>query len=822
MNTDTRKLLAARNLQWLFLVVASVALLFGRSFVHLVPYGIVLAVGAVINAVSYAMPIERIDARDLDRVFTVQLLINITVIALAAGYSGGTASPLYAFLIVTVLIAALTSGPYFTAAMSAYSILAFLLASALLSARFGLATRAFIEVAFLAASPLAVNMALSTYRRRLRDRETFSTLYRISRSLGESLDLQQVLNRLLSEMDGVFRTDISSVRLLDPGTNSLVVKASGADAEEVAQEQIEIRMGEGFIGWVGKTGETFITSDISKDPRFADFPRAKKKVTSAIAAPIKITDRTVGVISCASSTRKRFTSDDLELLDSVASLAGAAIERADLYQQLLSRGEAVTESLIDGLVVVDRECRVVMTNRTSREMLGARPGMGEPLERILKGKVGEWRRLCRDIENRIIDCPPGEPPTAFSRDLKIVAGIGEGRVLSARVSPVTSQWSTVIGAVLLLQDVTEVQRLTGELALEKTKLEAVLENVAVGVLAVSNQGEVLMANSTVFNMLAMARPWWWLGSGLEDAIPEPALVRLIRRAIDEDKTLIDETVVLSSGRHLEVSCTPMKQLSTGKGGVVTVLHDVTGIHEVEQARTDFVSMVSHELRTPLTSIKAYVDTLQRRDVTFDDETRSGFIDVIARETERMTRLINDILDLSRIEAGRLDFKPTFVDLPALVRKVVSRIESQTEDHKVVLDLPVDMEPVLAEQQKLDQVMLNLIGNALKYSPGGGEVEIAVKRLKEKAMVSVTDHGMGIPPDQLPFVFDKYHRGGKAADGGIRGSGLGLFVTKSIVETHGGRIWAESTEGEGTTMIFTLPLAIAGQGGDTLALGDEGA
>jgi len=822
VNTDTRKLLAARNLQWLFLVVASVALLFGRSFVHLVPYGIVLAVGAVINAVSYAMPIERIDARDLDRVFTVQLLINITVIALAAGYSGGTASPLYAFLIVTVLIAALTSGPYFTAAMSAYSILAFLLASALLSARFGLATRAFIEVAFLAASPLAVNMALSTYRRRLRDRETFSTLYRISRSLGESLDLQQVLNRLLSEMDGVFRTDISSVRLLDPGTNSLVVKASGADAEEVAQEQIEIRMGEGFIGWVGKTGETFITSDISKDPRFADFPRAKKKVTSAIAAPIKITDRTVGVISCASSTRKRFTSDDLELLDSVASLAGAAIERADLYQQLLSRGEAVTESLIDGLVVVDRECRVVMTNRTSREMLGARPGMGEPLERILKGKVGEWRRLCRDIENRIIDCPPGEPPTAFSRDLKIVAGIGEGRVLSARVSPVTSQWSTVIGAVLLLQDVTEVQRLTGELALEKTKLEAVLENVAVGVLAVSNQGEVLMANSTVFNMLAMARPWWWLGSGLEDAIPEPALVRLIRRAIDEDKTLIDETVVLSSGRHLEVSCTPMKQLSTGKGGVVTVLHDVTGIHEVEQARTDFVSMVSHELRTPLTSIKAYVDTLQRRDVTFDDETRSGFIDVIARETERMTRLINDILDLSRIEAGRLDFKPTFVDLPALVRKVVSRIESQTEDHKVVLDLPVDMEPVLAEQQKLDQVMLNLIGNALKYSPGGGEVEIAVKRLKEKAMVSVTDHGMGIPPDQLPFVFDKYHRGGKAADGGIRGSGLGLFVTKSIVETHGGRIWAESTEGEGTTMIFTLPLAIAGQGGDTLALGDEGA
>jgi two-component system phosphate regulon sensor histidine kinase PhoR len=822
VNTDTRNLQAARSLQWLFLVVAAAALAIGGSFARKWPYAIVIAAGAVLNAASYLLPVKGASERRMTAFLMGQVVASITIIALAAGFSGGIASPLFAFLLVVLVLPAATCGIYVVASVSAYAVLAFVLAGVLLGNPFGGAGPAFIKIALLAVFPAGLNFLLSTYRRRLRDRETFSTLYRISRSLGQTLDLRQVLQRLLSEMDAVFSTDISSVRVLDPATNSLVVEASGADAEEVAHEQIAIRLGEGFIGSVAKTGEPFITTDISKDPRFATFPGARKKVASAIAAPIQIGEKTVGVISCASSTRRRFTKDDLELLVSVASLAAAAIERAELYQQLLSRGEAVIESMLDGLVVVDRDCRVVMTNRTSREMLGARPGMGEPLERLLKGKVAEWRRLCRDIVGRIIECPDGVP-ASFSLDLKVTAAVGEERVLRARVSPVTSQWTQVVGAVLLLEDVTDLIRLTGELAVEKAKLETVLENVVVGVLAVSSTGEVLIANSTMFNILAMARPWWWLGASLEDVIPERALVRFIRNAIDDDRPIFNETIVLSSGRHLEASCVPIKELAAGKAGNVVVLHDVTGLHQAEQARNDFVSMVSHELRTPLTSIKAYVDTLQREDVEFDEETRASFISVISRETERMTRLINDILDLSRIEAGRLDLRPTFVDLPELIRRVVSRTESQAVGHRIVLDLPSEMGPVLAEQAKLEQVMLNLIGNAIKYSPEGGDIEIAVRRLKEKSMVSVSDHGIGISQEQLPYIFDKYHRASLGSGGGIRGAGLGLFVTKSIVEAHGGRIWAESTEGAGTTVIFTVPLATpGGQATEAGAIGGEGA
>lgn len=822
MYTDIRKAAAARNLHWLFLVIASPALAFRGPLVRGLPYGVVLAAGAVLNSLAYLAPLERLEPRRATAFFGTLLAVHLSVIALAAGFSGGFSSPLWPFLIVTMLIPAAAAGPWFTTGATGFALTALVLCSALLSPRPANASATFTSTALLAVLPVSTNIGLTSYRRRLRDRETFSTLYRISRSLGESLDLEQVLNRLLGEMDRVFETDISSVRVLDPGTNTLVVKASGADAEEVAGEQIRIRMGEGFIGWVGKSGEPFLASDISKDPRFATFPRAKKKVASAIAAPILIGDRTVGVISCASSRRRRFTEEDLDLLVSVASLSGAAIERAELYQQLLSRGEAVTEGLVDGLVVVDRECVVVQTNKTARGFFGPGPGLGEPLEQLLKGTAGEWKRLCRDVRARILDAPDREAEP-FGLDLRIITGEKEGSVLRTRVSPVTSHWHKVIGAVLLMEDVTDVLRLTGELALEKAKLEVVLENAVVGVIAVSDDGEPVIANAAAFDMLGTTRPWRLLESELSSAIPEPSLVHLIRKVVDERTAVVNETIVLSSGRHIEVSCAPIRELSPGKAGVVTVLHDITGLHQVEQARSDFVSMVSHELRTPLTSIKAYVDTLQRRDVEFDEETRAGFVGVISREAERMIRLINDILDLSRIEAGRLDLKPTLVDLPSLIGGAVSRTGLQSSGHSVVTDLPEEMAPVRAEAAKVEQVMLNLLGNAFKYSPPGSTVEVSVRRLKEKAMVSVRDHGIGIPASQLPHVFDKYTRAGSARGGGIRGAGLGLYVTKSIVEAHGGRIWAESEEGLGTTVIFTLPFADGGAGpGGAGGGGEDGA
>lgn len=799
VDNDTRNILTNADLQWLFLALSGAALAFGRSWARVLPLSLVLASGAVLNALAYLPPVRGLRRPASLYANAVQVTVDLTVVSLAAGFSGGVTSPVYPAFFLALLVTAVSGSLRMALLESCYAAGSLALAGALLGNPLGPGPDAFVRLAMLPVLTVSANLLFHASRRRQRDRGIYRSLFEISRSLGESLDLKDVLRRLLKEVDAVFRTDISSVRLLNPGTNMLVVRVSGADSEEVSEEEIEIGLDEGFIGAVARSGQPFITRDISRDPRYAVFPRARKKVASAIAAPISIAGRTIGVVTCASSSRRRFRAEDLDLLEAAAGLAGTAIERADLYQQMLSRGEAVLESMADGLLVVDRDCRVAVSNRSVRAMLEVRPGANEPLEALAKGRVTGWRRFARDVRNLILDSEAGARP---SRSAEFRTE--EGKLLRADATPVVSQWGRVVGAVITLEDVTETVRLNSELASEKARLEAVLENVVVGIVAADSGGDVLFANSAAFHLLSARRPWWWLGASLEETITEPRLAGIVRRHLESAGELFGEPVVLSSGRRLEVSCVPLREVSGEAPGILAVFHDVTEAHRLEEAKNDFVSMVSHELRMPLTAIKAYVDTLQRQDVEFDEESRGNFIAIIARETDRMIKLIDELLDLQRMESGRLEVDPRPVDLGALIRDIVERIQPQYPDNTIATDISPEMGPVMAEADKMEQVMLNVLSNAVKFSAPGSPLRVRARPLGHKAMVSVADHGVGIPADQLPHIFDKYHRvpGGSGAGG----SGLGLYVARTIVEAHGGRVWAESGEGEGTTVMFTVPLA----------------
>lgn len=805
MEARKRNIRAMIKLGWLFVFTSIIGLAFGRSWVSFLPFIILTCALAVLCATLEFLP-DNIN-RKLERwrpTYPLLLFVMLSAVSVACGLSGGLQSPLFAFLLVFLVVPAISSERTELAFLwSCFAIGAVVLSSALLSNVEIAGAPNFTRLVLVFLFPTVVNLIFSGYRRKTRDSETVSTLYRASRSLGESLDLRQVLHKLLEEVDRIFNTDISSVRVLDPSTNTLVVKASGAPSEEVIGQQIEIPLGEGFIGWVAKTGEPIIINDISKHPSFATFPRATKVVASAIAAPIRIGERVIGVVSCASSRKRTFSDQDVSLLEQVADLAASAIERAELYQQVLSRGEAVMERMVDGLIVIDREMTVVHTNEQARVLLGIKEWAGESLETLLDPKFPERSALCSKIQRNILECAPGVVKP-FTMELNLRDE--EKTVLNAKVSPVLTQWNQVLGAAILLENITPLVRLTDELLAEKRKLEIVLENIAAGVLVVTERGNLILSNSRAFHILGSDRPWWWLGAPLEEAISERNLVSEIRQALENRLEPFSKSIELESGRHVELHCVPLAEFTPGRSAVVAVLHDITEIQRLEQAKSDFVSMVSHELRTPLTSIKAYVDTLQREDVEFPEETKAGFISVISRETERMIRLINDILDLSKIEAGRLDLKPTLVDLPSLASKVISRVEAHADIHKIMLDVPVEIEPVIAEAAKVEQVILNLLSNAIKYSPGGGEIVLSVRRLKDKALVSVSDKGTGIPREQLPYIFEKYHRAGKERTRNISGAGLGLYVSRKIVEAHGGRIWAESKEGEGTTVTFTLPLS----------------
>jgi two-component system sensor histidine kinase KdpD len=227
------------------------------------------------------------------------------------------------------------------------------------------------------------------------------------------------------------------------------------------------------------------------------------------------------------------------------------------------------------------------------------------------------------------------------------------------------------------------------------------------------------------------------------------------------------------------------------------------LRRTDELRTALLSSVSHDLRTPLAAIKASAESLLQHDVAWSEEDRDGFAGAIVRESDRLNRLVANLLDMSRIEGGALRPQRDWYDLGELVREVVGRLRPFLDGRRIELAIADDLPPVSLDYLMIDQVVTNLLENAVKYTPPGTPLDIRVERRGNRIRVKIADHGPGIPPDKRQAVFDKFYR--LERRGQIRGSGLGLAVTRGLVEGHDGRIWAEETPGGGATFVFELPL-----------------
>ena len=226
-------------------------------------------------------------------------------------------------------------------------------------------------------------------------------------------------------------------------------------------------------------------------------------------------------------------------------------------------------------------------------------------------------------------------------------------------------------------------------------------------------------------------------------------------------------------------------------------------------KSDFVSTVSHELRTPLTSIYGFAETLLRRDVQFDEAERQTFLGYIASEAERLTAIVDALLNVARLDTGDLQVNLGAVDVGSIVSEVVAVVEQAVPDgHSFVLDIPTEVLTADADADKLRQVVTQLVDNAVKYSPRGGTVTVAAARRDDRVEVRVADEGVGIPQSEQRRIFRKFYRADHTLPpGGTNaGTGLGLFIAEGLVTAMGGKIWVESREGEGSSFAFELPLA----------------
>lgn len=402
----------------------------------------------------------------------------------------------------------------------------------------------------------------------------------------------------------------------------------------------------------------------------------------------------------------------------------------------------------------------------------------------------------------------------------------QNRVIDRQTIGVLHVWNKRHGEEFNDEDVRLLERLAGNVAAvisnmriyqevveERKELLQTIESLNAGLVLVNVDGRIAQMNTSARGIFSLANDP--IGKQYTTVFDDEAVVNMFQggmagTADDAEGHQVEISVTIDGGEHVYQA-----QWATVRGeenrpiGVVAIFNDITEIRNIERMKSSFVATVSHELRTPLTAIKGFVSTLLIDDADFEESERREFYGIIDSECDRLTRLINDLLNIARIEAGE-SLKPTYshVNINDLATKVVLIQKQSTTRHQLILDAPENLPIIIADEDKLDQVLTNLINNAIKYSPAGGEVHLMIQVDGDKVKFGISDQGMGIPKEHLGKVFEKFHRVDNRDNRKVYGTGLGLFLVKHLVETiHQGTIWAESEVGSGSTFWFEIPIAL---------------
>lgn len=337
---------------------------------------------------------------------------------------------------------------------------------------------------------------------------------------------------------------------------------------------------------------------------------------------------------------------------------------------------------------------------------------------------------------------------------------------------------------------------------ERGKLSAVLANMADGILIVDAQGKVQLINQAaqrIFNISEINA----IGNSLIEVVRQHQLVDLWRKCQTSGEQQVHMLETSVERLFLQGIATPLDQAMPG--GILMVFQDLTRVRRLENIRRDFVSNVSHELRTPLASLKAIAETLMEGALD-DPPAARRFLDRMDGEIDNLTQMVQELLELSRIESGRVPLERANMRPYDLLQPACDRMQLQVQRAglRLFLECPLDLPLIHVDSTRLAQVLVNLLHNAVKFTPPGGEIHAGAYQQIGNVIFFVRDTGVGIKPDALPRIFERFYKADRSRSGG--GTGLGLSISRHMVEAHGGRIWAESTPEKGSTFYFSLPQA----------------
>jgi two-component system phosphate regulon sensor histidine kinase PhoR len=351
-----------------------------------------------------------------------------------------------------------------------------------------------------------------------------------------------------------------------------------------------------------------------------------------------------------------------------------------------------------------------------------------------------------------------------------------------------------------------------ELSEDRAQLLAMLTSMVEGVMVLDCKGRILQVNPALERMFGVTRAEA-RGRQSSEVLRHLELNALVSNVLATRTAHEDEIILTPSGRCLDVEASVAGGEQDNEACAVLVFHDITELRRLENIRKDFVANVSHELRTPLTSIKGYVEALL--DGGKDDpDTSVRFLDIILKQSDRLNLILEDLLQLSKIESGQVQFKHEPLHIGSVIERTIAMIKplADKKQHRLISQVAANLPLISGDEERLVQVLANLLDNAIKYTPEGGQITVAARRMppsrsethRHSIELTVTDTGIGIPEQDRPRVFERFYRVDKARSRELGGTGLGLAIVRHIVEGHGGQIWVEGNVPTGSRFVVRLP------------------
>jgi PAS domain S-box-containing protein len=666
-----------------------------------------------------------------------------------------------------------------------------------------------------------------------------AAFYRIAAMLGQSLSLAATLDALGQAANEALGGSHAAVfmprgrRLELAASVGLPPQLAGAFAEGLPESAA-------CLAAAAREGRMLASRNVAEDDRF-DKPAFVDGGLLSIPVSSSRAEEP-GLVVVFFDEERTFLDEDLDLARHLGDAARSALERSELFEaertaralsQQLARTGGVLASELDPSAVLEEvvqqapallgaDACAVRTLEDDRLVVSAAFGGGAEEAVGTQGSATAWlsgdvfqSRAPLAVEDIATDDRLAAADPILAAGYSAFLGVplsgsdgGPAGVLAVYAKHSRAWRAEEIEALQALAANTSAALANAELysrvSLEKERSVAIVANIADGIVAVDRDGEVVLWNAAAEQITGVPQ---------EEAIGRTTVQVLQRRleSADDEVTGGSRLVsILRGGEEvwLSLSEAVMRDPLGAVSGRIFAFRDISADRMVEQVKSNFVAAVSHELRTPLTSIYGFAETLLRQDIPFAEEERRTFLSYIASESERLTGIVDQLLIAARLDAGDLQVERGRIDVGSVVSEVVGTVEQSDgmNGHRFEIDLPDEPLAAEADPEKVRQVFNILVENALRYSPQGGTVTVGARRNDDRVEVRVIDQGMGIPASEREWIFRKFYRAESAARDGAAGTGLGLFIAKELVNAMGGRMWVDSTEGEGSSFAFELPAA----------------